>query len=120
MLEILDYTKPIVDFSNFDISQLGEAFIFGGSMLLVGMLTVFSVLCILWLFLYLFKVFFHDLPQRRPKKNTETASVVIPEKVERTDRVNDEEIIAVITAAVAMAESENTGMKFRVVSFRKV
>ena len=33
---------------------------------------------------------------------------------------NDEEIIAVIAAAIAMAESESEGLKFRVVSFRRI
>ncbi len=31
-----------------------------------------------------------------------------------------EEIIAVIAAAIAMAESESNGLKFRVVSFRRI
>lgn len=33
---------------------------------------------------------------------------------------NDEEIIAVIAAAIAMAESESNGLKFKVVSFRRI
>ena len=33
---------------------------------------------------------------------------------------NDEEIIAVIAAAIAMAESESEGLKFRVVSFKRI
>ena len=32
---------------------------------------------------------------------------------------NDDEVIAVIAAAIAAAESECTGAKFRVVSFRR-
>ena len=32
----------------------------------------------------------------------------------------DEEIVAVIAAAIAMAESESNGLKFRVVSFRRI
>ena len=33
---------------------------------------------------------------------------------------NDEEFIAVIAAAIAMAESESDGLKFKVVSFRRI
>lgn len=33
---------------------------------------------------------------------------------------DDEEIIAVIAAAIAMAESESNGLKFKVVSFRRI
>lgn len=119
MFGIFDYTKPIVDFQNFDITQLGEAFLFGGSILLIGMLTVFAVLCLLWLFLTLFKLVFHDIPAKRPKKNAAPVPAV-KEKTEDASKTDDSEIIAVIAAAIAMAESENTGMKFRVVSFRKV
>ena len=56
MFGIFDYSKPIIDFQNFDISQLGDALLFGLSMLVIGMITVFGVLCILWLFLYLFRL----------------------------------------------------------------
>lgn len=39
---------------------------------------------------------------------------------ETSNSDQDEEIIAVIAAAIAMAESENSGLKFRVVSFRRI
>ena len=54
MFGIENYTEKIVDFSNFELSQLLDAFMFGGAMLLIGMAAVFSVLLILWLFLCLF------------------------------------------------------------------
>ena len=115
----IDKTLPIVDFSNFDASQLGDALVFGGSVLLIGMATVFSVLCILWAFLGLFKLVFHDIPKKKAEKSAKS--------VETTEQatqnvVNDanEELVAVIAAAIAAAESDNTGIKFKVVSFRKV
>ena len=90
---------------------------YGGTMLLIGMLTVFSVLVIIMLSLYAFKFFFHDLAQKKkaaPKvlQNVEPEPIVV-------DKTNDEEIIAVIAAAIAMAESESDGIKFRVVSFKR-
>jgi Na+-transporting methylmalonyl-CoA/oxaloacetate decarboxylase gamma subunit len=56
------------------------------------------------------------------KKNTndeiaDNSSVVTTETV---DNNADEEIIAVIAAAIAMAESESNGLKFKVVSFRRI
>ena len=115
----IDKTLPIVDFSNFDPSQLGDALVFGGSVLLIGMATVFAVLCILWAFLGLFKLVFHDIPKRKSEKSTK--SVDLAEQATQTV-VNDanEELVAVIAAAIAAAESDNTGIKFKVVSFRKV
>ena len=119
MFGIFDYSKPIIDFQNFDISQLGEALLFGLSILVIGMATVFAVLCILWLFLYLFRVVFHDLPKKRPAKNNDNVVTQV-EKSNETVTDKDGEIVAVLAAAIAMAESENSGMKFRVVSFRKI
>ena len=120
MFGIQDFTKPIIDFSNFEISQLGDAFLFGGAILLIGMITVFSILCILWLCLSMFNLIFHKLPDKRVQKRSANVSMAPTEAVEETHSTDDAEIIAVIAAAIAAAESEDTGLKFRVVSFRRV
>lgn len=112
----IDYSKSIVDFGNFEVSQLGDALLFGGAMLLIGMATVFTVLCLLWLSLVLFKVFFHDLPERKAANATVVEENDAPLAVTTT---SNDEIIAVIAAAIAMAESENSDIKFRVVSFKR-
>lgn len=115
-----DIKLPIVDFSNFEFSQIGEAFLYGGSVLLIGMATVFAVLCILWLCLYLFRLAFHDLPAKKAAKKN-VAQVLTPiEKSTDSEKTDDGEIIAVIAAAIAMAESENHGAQFKVVSFRRI
>ena len=117
MFGINDFSEKIVDFANFDVSQLGSALAFGGAILLIGMLTVFSVLVILWGCLTLFKLFFHDLPA---KKKAEVKPVeVAPAPVTVAPVRNDDEIVAVIAAAIAAAESESSGLKFRVVSFKR-
>lgn len=118
MFGIEDYTQKIVDFSNFDPSQLGSALLFGLSVVFIGMLTIFSVLIILWIFLAAFKVIFHDLPEKR-KSNIKT-NVNETVTAEAASTHNEDEIIAVIAAAIAMAESDNDGMKFRVVSFKRI
>ena len=92
--------------------------LFGGLMiLLIGMLTVFAVLALIWLLLVLFKLAFHDIPAKR-KAQSVFEGVVEQEPVSLVNN-NDEEIVAVIAAAIAMAESESDGVKFRVVSFRR-
>ncbi len=118
MFGITDYSKPIVDFGNFDASQLGSAAGFGGAVVLIGMVTVFAVLCIIWLCLVLFKVFFHDIPARKASKAAEPA---VSEPVVSAPVVNNDqdEIVAVIAAAIAMAESECSDTKFTVVSFKR-
>ena len=115
-----DFSESIVDFSNFEFSQLGDALIFGGSMFIIGIITVFAVLCLLWLFLVVFKLVFHDLPKKRPKKVSVAPVVITQERSVDVKKENDKEIVAVIAAAIAMAESDNTGMKFKVVSFRRI
>jgi LPXTG-motif cell wall-anchored protein len=60
------------------------------------------------------------------KANAENSNDVIATETTVTDEGtnvvadNDEEIIAVIAAAIAMAESESNGLKFKVVSFRRI
>lgn len=120
MFGIFDNSKPIIDFENFEFTQIGDALLYGLSVLAIGMITIFAVLCLLWLFLYLFKLVFHDHPMKKKAKTNLSPTTSIQEKVNETAKADDEEIIAVIAAAIAMAESENSGMKFRVVSFRKV
>ena len=118
MFGIEDFSRPIIDFSNFQLYQIPQAFVFGASVLLIGIITVFSVLCILWLFLILFKLVFHDLPKKRPKKETLTP-VVANESSNKQSDIEEGELIAVIAAAIAYAENENPDSKFRVVSFRR-
>ena len=120
MFGVSDYTQPIIDYGNFELSQLGQAAGFGGAMVLIGMATIFAVLCLLLGCLVLFKMFFHDLPEKR-----KAAQAVQPtDEAAETDtsdatESNEDEIIAVIAAAIAMAESESNGKSFKVVSFKR-
>ncbi len=120
MFGIDDFSKPIIDFANFDISQLGNALLFGLSVLLIGMVTVFTVLLILWLCIYLFRLFAHDLPAKKKAKRATAAPIPVVEKAKDETKTDEGEIIAVIAAAIAMAESEHEGTRFKVVSFRRV
>ena len=119
MFGIENYSEAIVKYgSEFDVSQLGKAALFGGSMVLIGMATIFSVLILLWGCLALFKVFFHDLPSKKAA-NANEEEVAAPASPVANTVASDDEIVAVIAAAIAMAESENSGLKFRVVSFKR-
>ena len=113
----IDYNSPIVDLANFDVSDLVSALGFGGAMVLIGMATVFAVLILLWVCLVLFKVFFHDIPERKAK--APEAATLVPVQETVTAQPKDTEIIAVLAAAIAMAESESGGAKFNVVSFKR-
>ncbi len=120
MFSITDLTKPIMDLSNFKISSLSDALLFGGSILLIGLAAVFIVLCILWIFLAIFKLSIHNVSRKRATKRSTTVSIEAAEEMTKEVHPSDTEIIAVIAAAIAMAESEHSDHKFRVVSFRRV
>ena len=105
MLEVTDYSQPVSNFM--------DRLSFGGLMLLIGMLVVFAVLIIIWGCLVLFKI---GLANTGTDKKKDAAPVEKPVVVSKND---DGEIIAAIAAAIAMAESESDGLKFRVVSFRR-
>ena len=91
---------------------------------LVGMLVVFSVLALLWLILEAFGA----VARKRKKADKPAPAVVAPAPApvpETASTENDEEIVAAITAALAvyMEEVKATNPSingFRVVSFKKV
>ena len=113
----VNLNEQLVNIVEFNFTKIDKALAFGGTMLLIGMATVFAVLSLLWICLTLFKVFFHDLPEKRAKKAAPVISETVSESNDKADV--EGEIVAVIAAAIAMAESESDGIKFRVVSFRR-
>ena len=119
MFGITDFNQAIVNFENFDLSQLGNAAVFGGAILLIGMLTIFIVLIIIWFALALFKFAFHDLAAKRSVSRSAESAGEAEAPLPVIQAAEDSEIIAVIAAAIAMAESESSGRKFKVVSFRR-
>ncbi len=117
----LENSKPIVEFGqNFEIGQLGQAALYGLTMLLIGMATVFAVLCVIWLCLVLFKyAFHHEATEKKEKPAKVVEAAPAPVYAQAAQSADDGEMIAVIAAAIAMAEDECAGAKFRVVSFRR-
>ncbi len=109
-LEVIDYTTPI--------DGVSDKLFFGGKILIFGMLMVFSVLILIWMTLSVFKLFFSGSQKKSvtiKKDNTKIESSNLTH-----DNTVDEEIIAVLTAAIATAEAESANdTKFRVVSFKR-
>ena len=111
LLEITNYNEKL---------SIDNAFTFGGGVVLLGVATVFSVLIVLWIALLVFKFFFHDLKLGTKIKEVKPVEVIPEVTPVAVHSSTDEEIVAVIAAAIAMAESESTnGAKFRVVSFKR-
>ena len=91
-----------------------EILLLGLQVVGIGMATVFSVLVLIWGILTLFKFFFGESHKKVVQDTHVVEEVVAPTQVASND-----EIIAVIAAAIAAAESDSSGVKFRVVSFKR-
>ena len=114
-------------------ADLGGAFspdrlALAGQMTLIGMGMIFSVLAILWAVLAIFKLVFARPQGKKVKteKKVEPAPAPVAEPtpvVAPVTAQNDDELVAVITAAVAayIATEEPNAYQggFRVVSFRR-
>lgn len=95
---------------------------------LVGMIVVFSVLALLWLILEAFGAFARKGKKADKSVPAPVAATPIPAPApacETASAENDEEIVAAITAALAVymeeAKASNPSINgFRVVSFKKV
>lgn len=90
---------------------------------ILGMVTVFAVLSILWGCLEIFKYVFYTLPEQRKKaESAQTAVEPDTAPIEEQTYADDGEIVAAIIAAITAARAEESNgapAAFRVVSFRK-
>ncbi len=98
----------------------------GGLMILRGMATVFAVLFIIWAMISIFGLVVSKATSRKSskKKDPETPVEKAADVKTESQRSNDEEIIAAITAAIEAYISENEpdselSSGFRVVSYRR-
>ena len=94
---------------------LSDAFSFGGLTAVLGMGIVFSVLVVLMIVLYLFKVIFY----KQPKKQEVTATPVQETAAEPENEMDDDELIAVLTAAVAASLNTST-YNLNIKSYRRI
>lgn len=111
---------------------LGERLGDGLQVFVIGIVAVFAVLAVLWGVLALFKIFFYDIPEKkkaeqrlaREKAKNESGEIapVIVGAEDAVENDNNEELIAVITAAIAAynAEKGAGALPFRVVSYKRV
>ena len=96
---------------------LAEALSTGGKVTVLGLAIVFSVLIVLMLILMLFKVIFYKDPKKKTVKVEETAPVQTVEVTE--PQMNEEELIAVITAAIAASLNTSTDNR-QIKSYRRI
>ena len=108
---------------------IGERVTYALQVSLIGMLAVFAVLTIIWGALVLMRIVIEAITKQKNKKNkgsdtNEPAVEVSAEEASSVD-YDDEQLVAVITAAVAAARADEakkdgrTAGGFRVVSFKR-
>lgn len=91
---------------------LSEALSMGGLTTVLGLSIVFSVLVILMIILMLFKVIFYRKDEKKKPVAEETAQPV-------QEAANDEELIAVLTAAVAASLNTST-YNLKIKSYKRI
>lgn len=99
-----------------DNLPLGEALSMGGETTVIGLAIVFSVLIILMLVLYLFKVIFYKDPKKAKPVEVKTEAPAAAEK--KADDMDETELIAVLTAAVAASLNTST-YNLQIKSYRR-
>lgn len=107
--------NALLELFNFSAENYSKNLSEGLLVFLIGIATVFSVLALILAILSLFNVFFGKSSPKK-EKASQAPAVATPASYAVS---SDAEIVAVIAAAIAAAESECTGAKFRVVSFKR-
>lgn len=101
--------------------DLGERIAYAGRMTLIGMVTIFAALSILWGALVLFRIGLRAAEDRK-RASAPTATPATKSAVSAHPATNEEETVAAITAAITVMLAEENGGSapvFRVVSFRR-
>jgi len=104
------------------VIYLSNLFSEGIVVTIIGMGTVFSVLILLWLVLELMKKIFDKVEKQEQTTATNSQqeqTFDFMEEREKSEEINDEELIAVLTAAVAASLNQST-YNLKVTSFRRV
>ena len=100
---------------------LPERISYAGTVTLLGMLVIFSVLSIVWLAIVLMRAVLSRFEKEPAKKDLPAPSAPVSEAPSAVNQpvTDDGAILAAITAAIAVVwESEHPNTGFRVVSYR--
>ena len=108
------YSEALLTGQNLSLS---EALAMGGQTTVIGLAIVFAVLIILMIVLSLFKVIFYKKPKTQAAPAAAPAQAAPVEK-ETADDTDEEELIAVLTAAVAASLNTST-YNLRIKAYRR-
>jgi len=120
-------TETVTDVAGYMSSTLtfGERIGMGIKVVLFGMAVVFAVLALLWGILEIFRIVFYEIPKKKAAEeaakaaaNTPAVQPEEPVDVSAAEEIDEAEIVAAITAAIAVV-MDKPQTAFRVVSFRR-
>ena len=97
---------------------IAEALAEGGQTALIGLSTVFSVLIILMIVLFVMRMIFYKKPEASVTPKATAAEMPEP-TVPVKSEMDDEELVAVITAAIAASLNTST-YNLRIKSLRRI
>lgn len=109
------YSEALLTGQNLSLS---EALAMGGQTTVIGLAIVFAVLIILMIVLSLFKVIFYKKPKTQAAPAAAAPAQAAPVEEETADDTDEEELIAVLTAAVAASLNTST-YNLRIKSYRR-
>lgn len=114
----MEYSQALVTGKGLTMS---EALSTGGMTTVIGLAIVFGVLIILMIVLMLFKVIFYKAPAKQSAAQAAPvpAAPAAPAAVEEEPAEDEEELIAVLTAAVAASLNTST-YNLKIKSYRRV
>lgn len=117
--------STVPDPANYPVPEdAGGKLAYGLQVTAIGLLTVFAVLAILMIIVYLFRLFFYTIPMRKNSKAT--APEVKEEKISTVavaESEDEDEIAAVIAAAIAAIYEPNqvsVRQKYKIKSFKRI
>ena len=99
--------------------ELGDALSVGGMVTGVGLSIVFGVLIILMIVLMLFKVIFYKDDSKKKTMNEPVAQQTAPKDTEVKGSISNDELIAILTAAIAASLNTST-YNLKIKSFRRI
>ena len=117
--------STVPDPANYPVPEdAGGKLVYGLQVTAIGLLTVFAVLAILMVIVYLFRLFFYTIPMRKNNKAKESeAKADEPAAAVIADSEDEDEIAAVIAAAVAAIyepSQVSVRQKYKIKSFKRI
>jgi Na+-transporting methylmalonyl-CoA/oxaloacetate decarboxylase gamma subunit len=109
--------KTFADNSGVALKTIWQALGSGGQMFVFGIIAAFAFLGVLFVGTIFYKRFIGLNNSASNMDESENKNGFAEDQTNRD--IDEAEIIAVIAAAIACAEAENPGVKFKVVSFKR-